>query len=306
MSRNVDLSVTLRGVRFRNPVMPASGAYDYFDNNVGCFPMDKLGAIMIKSVHRQERPGNPAPRIVEVCGGMINAVGIPSIGIERFMAEEMHKYEDIGTNVVLSISGSLSEHYCQALDVVADDSRLAAIEMNLSCPNVGSGLPFSSDPDVLRRTVEAARRHTKLPLIVKLSPNVSDIRVSAKAAEESGADAITVSNTFRAMKIDINKRKPALGNISGGLSGPAIKAQNMFLVWQAYQTVDIPIIASGGVTCWEDAVEYVLAGATMIQVGCANFTDPMCMQKVIDGLDAYMERNGFHSLAELRGLAHSK
>ena len=304
MSANIDLSVSLGGVRFQNPIMPASGTYDYFDNNAGCFPMEELGAVMIKSVHRLSRPGNPAPRITEVVGGMINAVGIPSIGIERFMAEELHKYENIGTKVILSVSGSVSEHYSEALEIVADDARISAIELNLSCPNVGSGLPFSSDPAVLTETVRAARERTKLPMIVKLSPNVSDIRVSAKAAEDAGADAITISNTFRAMKIDINKRRPVLGNISGGMSGPAIKPQNMFLVWQAYQTVGIPIVASGGVSCWQDAIEYILAGATMVQVGCTNFTDPMCMHKVIEGMAAYLERSGCLSFEELRGQAH--
>ncbi len=298
-----DLSVIIAGVRFQNPIMPASGTFDLFDGSTGCLRPEELGAVMIKSVHRLQRPGNPPPRITEVTAGMINAVGIPSIGIERFVAEELHKYENLGTRVVLSISGSSPEHYVESLDILGDDPRISAVELNLSCPNVGSGLPFSSDPEVLRWTVSAARRRTALPMFAKLSPNVTDIRVSARAAQAAGADAVTVSNTFRAMKIDLRTKRPVLGNISGGLSGPAIKAQNMFLVWQASQAVSVPVIASGGVRCWEDAAEYLLAGASMVQVGSASFSDPLCMRKVIRGLEDWMEREDFTSIEQVRGFA---
>lgn len=304
MSYKTDISVKIKGAEFKNPVMPASGAYDYFDCNANLFPMSELGAVMIKSVHREVRPGNPGPRITEVLGGMINAVGIPSKGIEYFMEHDIDKYTTLGAPVVLSLSGSRTEHYIESLRIVANDKRITAVELNLSCPNVGNGLPFSSDTEVLRDLITAARGNTELPMFVKLTPNVTDIRESAKTAEESGADAITVSNTFRAMKIDIKKQKPVLGNISGGMSGPAIKPLNMFLVWQAYTSVNIPIIASGGVSCWQDAVEYILAGASMVQVGCSNFTNPLCMTEVIDGIDEYAYEHGYKSLAEMRGIAH--
>ena len=303
MNCKTDLSVTIAGAKFKNPVMPASGTYDYFENNADVFPMNELGAVMIKSVHREIRAGNKGPRIAEVCGGMLNAVGIPSIGIEAFMKKELPRYETIGTDVVLSISGSTSEHYSESLEIIDNDPRITAIEMNLSCPNVGSGLPFSSDPVILEKTVCEARKRTTLPLFVKISPNVSDIRVSAKAAEEAGADALTVSNTFRAMKIDIEKQKPVLGNISGGFSGPAVKPMNMFLVWQCFQTVKIPIIASGGISCWQDGIEYLLAGASMLQVGCTNFVNPMCMVEVINGIDTYLFKHGYTSVNEIKGLA---
>ena len=304
MSYKTDISVKIKGAEFKNPVMPASGAYDYFDCNANLFPMSELGAVMIKSVHREVRPGNPGPRITEVLGGMINAVGIPSKGIEYFMEHDIDKYTTLGAPVVLSLSGSRTEHYIESLRIVANDKRITAVELNLSCPNVGNGLPFSSDTEVLRDLITAARGNTELPMFVKLTPNVTDIRESTKTAEESGADAITVSNTFRAMKIDIKKQKPVLGNISGGMSGPAIKPLNMFLVWQAYTSVNIPIIASGGVSCWQDAVEYILAGASMVQVGCSNFTNPLCMTEVIDGIDEYAYEHGYKSLAEMRGIAH--
>lgn len=304
MSYRTDISVKIKGAEFKNPVMPASGTYDYFDCNANLFPMSELGAVMVKSVHREVRPGNPGPRITEVLGGMINAVGIPSKGIEHFMEHDIDKYKALGAPVVLSLSGSRVEHYIESLRKVDNDKRITAVELNLSCPNVGNGLPFSSDTEVLRDLITAARGNTELPMFVKLTPNVTDIRESAKTAEESGADAITVSNTFRAMKIDIKKQKPVLGNISGGMSGPAIKPLNMFLVWQAYTSVNIPIIASGGVSCWQDAVEYILAGASMVQVGCSNFTNPLCMTEVIDGIDEYAYEHGYKSLAEMRGIAH--
>lgn len=301
-----DLSVELGGAVFKNPVMPASGTYDYFENNADCFPVSELGAVMIKSVHRLRRPGNPGPRIAEVCGGMLNCVGIPSVGIEAFLRDELPRYENIGTQVILSISGSEPVHYAEIAELVGDDPRIVALEMNLSCPNVGSGLPFSSDPQLLYDTVRQTRQRTTLPLYAKLSPNVTDIRVSCRAAEDAGADALTLSNTFRAMTIDIQKRRPYLGNLSGGMSGPAVKPMNMFLVWQAYETVHIPIIACGGIASWRDAVEYLMAGASAVQVGSCNFNDPMTMHNIIHDLDSYLHRNGIASVRELCGAAHKQ
>lgn len=306
MSYLTDLSVELGGAVFKNPVMPASGTYDYFENNADCFPVSELGAVMIKSVHRLQRPGNPGPRIAEVCGGMLNCVGIPSVGIEAFLRDELPRYENIGTQVILSISGSEPVHYAEIAELVGDDPRIAALEMNLSCPNVGSGLPFSSDPQLLYDTVHQTRQRTTLPLYAKLSPNVTDIRVSCRAAEDAGADALTLSNTFRAMTIDIQKRRPYLGNLSGGMSGPAVKPMNMFLVWQAYETVHIPIIACGGIASWRDAVEYLMAGASAVQVGSCNFNNPMTMHNIIHDLDSYLHRNGIASVRELCGAAHKQ
>lgn len=301
-----DLSVELGGAVFKNPVMPASGTYDYFENNADCFPVSELGAVMIKSVHRLRRPGNPGPRIAEVCGGMLNCVGIPSVGIEAFLRDELPRYENIGTQVILSISGSEPVHYAEIAELVGNDPRIAALEMNLSCPNVGSGLPFSSDPQLLYDTVRQTRQRTTLPLYAKLSPNVTDIRVSCRAAEDAGADALTLSNTFRAMTIDIQNRRPYLGNLSGGMSGPAVKPMNMFLVWQAYEAVHIPIIACGGIASWRDAVEYLMAGASAVQVGSCNFNDPMTMHNIIHDLDSYLHRNGIASVRELCGAAHKQ
>lgn len=308
MNYKTDLSINIKGHTFKNPVMPASGTYDYFDNNVNCFPMDELGAIMIKSVHRLARPGNPPQRIVEVTGGMLNAVGIPSVGIEYFVEHELAKFRDIGTSVVLSIAGSDIPHYAECLQILNNNpenaSIVSAVELNLSCPNVGTGLAFSLDPNVIQEVVGAARKETSLPLFVKLAPNITDIKVSAMASQDAGADAITVSNTWRGMLIDIEKQAPVLGNTSGGMSGPAVKPMNMYLVWQAATAVDIPIIASGGISCWQDAVEYLLAGASLLQVGSANFANPMCMPEVIQGLDQYLDSHGYKSIKEIIGAAH--
>ena len=255
MSYLTDLSVELGGAVFKNPVMPASGTYDYFENNADCFPVSELGAVMIKSVHRLRRPGNPGPRIAEVCGGMLNCVGIPSVGIEAFLRDELPRYENIGTQVILSISGSEPVHYAEIAELVGDDPRITALEMNLSCPNVGSGLPFSSDPQLLYDTVRQTRQRTTLPLYAKLSPNVTDIRVSCRAAEDAGADALTLSNTFRAMTIDIQKRRPYLGNLSGGMSGPGMFPLAVRMVYQVYEAVRIPIVGMGGVTSAQDVLE---------------------------------------------------
>ncbi|MBO4234877.1 MAG: dihydroorotate dehydrogenase [Firmicutes bacterium] len=299
-----DISVKIASAKFKNPVMPASGAYDYFMNNANVFPMSELGAIMIKSVHRLERPGNPPRRITEVTGGMLNSVGLPSIGIENFLKYELTRYENMGTEVVLSIAGSEQKHYREVLEMLNDNPIVSAVELNFSCPNVGTGLAFSSDPKVLADTLREARPATKLPLFVKLAPNVTDIKPIAKAAEDEGADAITVSNTWKAMKIDINTKKPVLGNTAGGMSGPAIKPQNMLLVWNAYDTVKIPIIASGGISSWQDAIEYFMAGASMVQIGSQNFVNPMCMVEVIAGIDDYLAANGHSGLSDIRGISH--
>ena len=299
-----DLSVELGGAVFKNPVMPASGTYDYFENNADCFPVSELGAVMIKSVHRLRRPGNPGPRIAEVCGGMLNCVGIPSVGIEAFLRDELPRYENIGTQVILSISGSEPVHYAEIAELVGDDPRIAALEMNLSCPNVGSGLPFSSDPQLLYDTVRQTRQRTTLPLYAKLSPNVTDIRVSCRAAEDAGADALTLSNTFRAMTIDIQKRRPYLGNLSGGMSGPGMFPLAVRMVYQVYEAVSIPIVGMGGVTTAEDVIELMLAGATAIGVGAANLVEPYACKTIIENLPAVMERYGMENLTEIIGGAH--
>ena len=302
----IDTSVVIGNLRMKNPVMPASGAYDYYENNAGLFPMSELGAIMLKSIHHDIRPGNKPPRIAETPSGMLNAVGIPSIGIHAFINGEYlkNKYAPLGAPVVVSVSAGSPEDLRTCCELLDDSGDVAAIEMNLSCPNVGTGLQLSSDEGLLHDCVTEARKGTHHTLIAKLSPNVTNIAKMAKICEDTGADAVTIANTYMGIKIDINTKKPFLGNTQGGLSGPAIKPITLYKVFQAYKAVSIPIIGCGGIACAEDAIEYILAGAAAVQVGAMNFVDPMVMAKVIRGIEAYMEKNNFPDIASFRGLAH--
>lgn len=289
----------------KNPVMPASGAYDYFENNANVFPMDILGAIMLKSIHRRARPGNKPPRIAEVTGGMLNAVGIPSAGIEAYLRDNsLARYRELNVPVIVSVSGDQPRDYVETCQMLAGNPSVDAIELNLSCPNVGTGLQLATDEVLLGRTVEATRLVTDFPLIVKLSPNVTDICKPAVIAQDCGADAVTIANTFMGMKIDIKTRKPFLGNTTGGLSGPAIKPITLRMVYQAYQKISIPIIGCGGIMSAADAIEYILAGATAVQVGSGNFVNPMLMKEVIEGMDVYLAENHFEKLEDIRGTAH--
>lgn len=303
----IDTSVVIGNLRMKNPVMPASGAYDYYENNAGLFPMSDLGAIMLKSIHHDIRPGNKPPRIAETPSGMLNAVGIPSIGIRAFINGEYlkNKYRPLGAPIVVSVSAGTAKDLRTCCELLDDSEDVAAIEINLSCPNVGTGLQLSSDEGLLRECVREARKGTKHTLIAKLSPNVTNIAKMAIISEENGADAVTIANTYMGIKIDINTKKPFLGNTQGGLSGPAIKPITLYKVFQAYNVVHIPIIGCGGIMCAEDAIEYILAGASAVQVGAMNFVDPMVMPKVIKGIEAWMEKNNFPDIASFKGMAHS-
>lgn len=302
----INTSVVIGNLRMKNPVMPASGAYDYNDDNPGLFPMSELGAIMLKTIHHDVRPGNKSPRIAETPAGMLNAVGIPSIGIHAFVKEEYlkEKYRPLGAPIIVSVSGGTPEAIRTCCEMLDDSEDVAAIELNLSCPNVGTGLQLSSDEKLLHDCVAEARKGTHHTLIAKHSPNVTNIAKMAKISEDSGADAVTVANTYMGMAIDINTKKPFLGNRQGGLSGPAIKPLTLHKVFQVYEAVSIPVIGCGGIMCAEDAIEYILAGASAVQVGAANFVDPLVMPKVIRGIEAYMEKNHFPDIASFRGLAH--
>ncbi len=302
-----DLSIKIKSLALKNPVMPASGAYDYFEDNADVFEMDELGAIVLKSIHRRERKGNKPPRIVEVTAGMINSVGIPSSGIEKYIKDNLlERYATLNVPTIISVSGNSPQDYIETCEMLEGNPAVHAVELNLSCPNVGTGLQLASDPVLLGRTVQSVRTVTTFPLLIKLSPNVTDIRDTARIAEDCGADALTIANTYMAMKIDIKKRAPVLGNTSGGLSGPAIKPISLYHVFQAYTAVEIPIIGCGGIMSAADAIEYLLAGATAIQVGAGNFVNPMLMKEVISGIDDYLAANGFKSVSEITGLANRR
>lgn len=294
-----DLTVRVGDLTLRNPVMPASGCFaiEYRE----AMDLNRLGALVIKSVSPKSRAGNPTPRVAEAYSGMLNSIGIPSKGLDYYRKEVLPPYTRYDTPVVVSISADTAEEFGAACEEMSLP-EVAVIEANISCPNLeADGMAFAMLPETTYKAVAAIRRRTKHPFWVKLTPNAGNIATVARAAEEAGADAIVMGNTVLGMAIDIHTRKPRLGNVMGGLSGPAIKPIALRLVHQCHRAVRIPIIGCGGIQSAEDAVEFMLAGASAIQVGTASFRDPAIMQKIIGGLDDYCNQHGIASIRELTG-----
>jgi dihydroorotate dehydrogenase (NAD+) catalytic subunit len=294
-----DLNVRVGELELRNPVMPASGCFaiEYSE----ALDLSRLGALVIKSVSPTCRAGNPTPRVTEVHGGMLNSIGIPSKGLGHYRREVLPAYTRHGTPVIVSISADTVDEFAEA---VAEMSlpEVAAIEANISCPNLeADGMAFAITPETTYKVVSAIRRKTRHPFWAKLTPNASHIAAVAKAAEEAGADALVMGNTVLGMSIDVRTRKPKLGNVMGGLSGPAIKPIALRMVHQCYRSVRIPIIGCGGIASAEDTVEFMLAGASAVQVGTASFLDPGVMQKIIDGLEAYCRATDVAHIRDLTG-----
>ncbi|MGQ3002093.1 MULTISPECIES: dihydroorotate dehydrogenase [unclassified Hydrogenophaga] len=294
-----DLNVKVGDVALRNPVMPASGCFaiEYAE----ALDFNRLGALVIKSVSPKPRAGNPTPRVTETHGGMMNSIGIPSKGLEHYRREVLPPYTRFDTPVVVSISADTVDEFAQAIEEMSLP-EVAVIEANISCPNLeADGMAFAMTPETTYKVVSAIRRRTQHPFWVKLTPNASHIAAVAKAAEEAGADALVMGNTVLGMSIDVRTRKPKLGNVMGGLSGPAIKPIALRMVHQCYRSVRIPVIGCGGISNAEDAVEFMLAGASAVQVGTASFIDPGAMQKIIDGLHAFCDETGVTHVRELTG-----
>lgn len=294
-----DLKVQVGALHLRNPVMPASGCFaiEYAE----ALDLNGLGALVIKSVSPTCRAGNPTPRVAEAYGGMLNAIGIPSKGLDYYRREVLPAYTRYDTPVVVSISADTADEFAQAA-VEMSLPEVAVIEANISCPNLeADGMAFAMTPETTFEVVRAIRCKTRHPLWVKLTPNASHIAAVAKAAEAAGADALVMGNTVLGMSIDVRTRKPKLGNVMGGLSGPAIKPIALRLVHQCYRSVRIPIIGCGGICSADDAVEFMLAGASAVQIGTASFLDPAMMQKIIDGLDAYCREMDVENLRDLTG-----
>lgn len=294
-----DLHVKVGDVVLRNPVMPASGCFaiEYAE----ALDFNRLGALVIKSVSPKPRAGNPTPRVTETHGGMMNSIGIPSKGLEHYRREVLPPYTRFDTPVVVSISADTVDEFAQAIEEMSLP-EVAVIEANISCPNLeADGMAFAMTPETTYKVVSAIRRRTQHPFWVKLTPNASHIAAVAKAAEEAGADALVMGNTVLGMSIDVRTRKPKLGNVMGGLSGPAIKPIALRMVHQCYRSVRIPVIGCGGISNAEDAVEFMLAGASAVQVGTASFIDPGAMQKIIDGLHAFCDETGVTHVRELTG-----
>ena len=296
-----DLSVKIAGVEFKNPVIPASGAFGYGREYERFYPLSKLGGISVKGTTITKRPGNPVPRIAETPAGMLNSVGLQNPGIDHFIKIELPNLKTKGTVIISNIAGSTINE-CVEIARKLDDTDVDMIELNISCPNVKEGgVAFGTTTDGAAGITKQVRAATKKPLIVKLSPNVTDIASIAKAVEAEGADSVSLINTLLGMKIDINSRRPILKNNVGGLSGPAVFPVAVRMVWQVANAVKIPVIGMGGITTWEDAVEMILAGASAIQVGAAIFTNPYAPLEIVDGLNKYLDDNKIDKLSELTG-----
>jgi dihydroorotate dehydrogenase (NAD+) catalytic subunit len=300
----VDLSVEIAGVTLANPVMPASGTYEVADIHSELFSPSELGAVVNKTIFLEPRAGNPPPRIWETPAGMLNAIGIPSEGVERFVADQLPRLRALGPPVVVSIAGNTYKEWLALAGRIQDTGQADLLELDLSCPNLQDGILWSTDKDNLQRVVAGVAGVASLPVIAKLSPNVRDIAAMAVAAEEAGASAVSMVNTYQGMAIDLRTRRPALGNVTGGLSGPAIRPLAVYAVFSTFPRVRIPIIGMGGIATGEDAVQFILAGATAVAVGTQNFVEPHAMRQVIAGIGRYLKENGFRSVRELVGKAH--
>ena len=297
----MDLSVKLGSLCLNNPVIAASGTFGYGLEYSSLVDLNALGGFSTKGLSLKPKVGNPVPRVIETSSGMLNAIGLENIGLEAFLSEKLPQLKNFNTRIIINFFGDTTQEYVAMARALSDVERLDALEINVSCPNVEKGgSQFSSDPEVLTEVVSSVRKATGKFLIVKLSPNVTDITLLAKAAENAGADALSVCNTFVGMSIDLKTRKPHLANRTGGLSGPAIKPLALNLVYQTVRAVQIPVIGIGGISSGEDAVEFLLAGAKAVQIGTANFIDPASTLHVIEGIRRYCLANGVNNLSELK------
>ena len=299
---SVDLSVRIGSLVLKNPVIPASGCFGYGLEYAGVVDLASLGAIAVKGLFLEEREGNPPPRIVETPSGMLNAIGLQGIGVHRFVAEKMPELRRLGAVVIVNICGSSPGEYCELARILSEVDGVAALELNISCPNIKEGgIQFGCNLAGTREVVSAVRKVTRLPLIPKLTPNVTSIASFAKEAEDAGADAVSLVNTFLAMAIDVESRRPRLANVMGGLSGPAIRPIAVRMVYECGRAVRIPVIGMGGISSARDALEFIIAGATAVQVGTANFVDPFIWPKLLAGIEEYLERHGIARVSDLVG-----
>jgi len=300
---NPNISVNIAGLAFANPVMPASGTFASGREFARFIDLDALGAVVTKGVSPEPWEGNPTPRVAETYGGMLNAIGLQNAGIDAFIRDDLPFLETLKTNVIVNVCGKTVQEYLTVIDCL-NDSKISMFEINVSCPNIKEGgIAFGQDPVALRDITCAVKDISKKPVIMKLSPNVTDIRIMAKAAAAGGADALSLINTITGMSIDIKSKKPVLANLCGGLSGPAIKPIALRMVWQATQSVDIPVFGMGGIASWEDALEFIMAGASAVMVGTMNFVNPHTMTEIISGIKTYMIEQGVEDIVQLRGVA---
>jgi dihydroorotate dehydrogenase (NAD+) catalytic subunit len=301
--RDPDLSVKIGKIKLKNPVMVASGTFGFGEEYKDFFDIHHLGAIIPKGISLKPMMGNPPPRIFETEGGIINSIGLQNPGFQDFIKKKLPYLRKIKTHLFVNVFGNTHKEYIELAKRFDEVPGISGLEMNISCPNVKQGgIIFCSDPKMTNRLVHAVRKSTKLPLIVKLSPNVTDIALIAKSSEEGGADAVSLVNTFKAIAINIHSRKPELGNVIGGLSGPAIKPIALRMVWEVSQAIKIPVIGMGGIMKAEDAIEFILVGASAIQIGTANLVNPKTGIEVINGIKKYLVENKINRVQKLIGL----
>lgn len=297
-----DLSVKIGDLRMKNPVMTASGTFGYGEEFADFIDIARIGGIIVKGTTLHKREGNPYPRMAETPSGMLNAVGLQNKGAHYFVDHIYPRIKDINTNMIVNVSGSAIEDYIETAAIINELDKIPAIELNISCPNVKEGgMAFGVTTKGVSEVVKAVRSAYKKTLIVKLSPNVTNIADMARAAEENGADSVSLINTLLGMAIDAERRRPVLSTVTGGMSGAAVKPIALRMVWQVAKAVNIPVIGLGGIMNWKDAVEFMLAGASAIQIGTANFIDPAITLKVEEGINDYLDRHGFKSVTEIVG-----
>ena len=298
----MDLSVTIGQLRLKNPVLTASGTFGYGEEFADFVDLERLGGFIVKGTTLHPREGNPYPRMAETPSGMLNAVGLQNKGVDYFMEQIYPRIKDLDTNVLVNLSGSTVEDYAAAAEKLATLEKIPAIELNISCPNVkAGGMAFGTSCEAAGRVVAAVRAKYPKTLIVKLSPNVTDIASIAKAVEAEGADAVSLINTLLGMAVNAETRRPVLSTVTGGLSGACVKPIALRMVWQVYHAVKVPVIGLGGIMNATDAIEFFLAGATAIQVGTANFIQPGVTMGIVEGIQSYLERHGIPSVRDLIG-----
>ena len=297
-----DLTTNLGTIQLKNPVMTASGTFGFGTEYLDFMDLGRIGGIIVKGITLRERQGNPYPRMAETPSGMLNAVGLQNKGVDYFVKHIYPEIKDFDTNVFVNVSGSTVDDYVATAEIVNDFEKIPGIELNISCPNVKEGgMAFGVRCPLASEVVKAVRKVYKKELMVKLSPNVTDVAEIARAVEAEGADSLSVINTLLGMAVDAKTRKPLLSTITGGLSGPAIKPIALRMVWQVANSVKIPVVGLGGIMNATDAIEFLLVGATAVQVGTANFIDPAISVKIVDGIDKYLDDNGFKSVSEIVG-----
>ena len=300
--KKVSLAVNLGGIRLRNPVIAASGTFGYGEEYAPHAPLSRLGAFITKGISLKPQAGNPPPRIVETPGGMLNAIGLENVGVEALLTDKLPRLRKLGVPVIVNIFGTTREAYGEVARHLDGRSGIAGLEVNISCPNIKKGgISFGTDPREAFRVVSAVRKAYAGPLMVKLSPNVTDIAAIARSAEDAGADMLSLINTLLGMAIDIDTRRPRLANITGGLSGPAIKPVALRMVREVYHAVSIPVVGVGGICCSRDALEFIIAGASAVQIGTAQFVNPGIAGEVVSGIADYLRAQGMSQLKALVG-----